>query len=414
MTCIVFPYRIGNAVKLSQEIAPTYRALLKDAQDDVSEEEVINIRKKAEAGAIAGNDSFSLRIIYRNLAISYMELNEPDSVAKYFALTQLFYQRFPYLTGWFMDQVKYAEYLINQRNQFEAKGILDSLETLLPRFEQDISAIRNYHRLRTIYWASNGKLDEFISALNQYDSTKAFSFSEEKLAVREEMLAKYESEKREAENVRLLNEARIQNLIILALVLLLAGLLLIGLLYRNNRSARLKMEIEKNRYRARELTFMEEERDREKSRNQVLQADLEQQMQHLADQQLVISNLSQLVEELREDSPSPLVKKKTAQMKTQLRKGIDAQYYREIYEKMKMLYPELLNYLEKSLGDKEYELISTAMYFMNYETKFIASVFNKSEKAVRNMRYRVRKKLGIPEEADFRIFLIEKNDSLVK
>jgi hypothetical protein len=24
MTCIVFPYRIGNAVKLSQEIAPTY------------------------------------------------------------------------------------------------------------------------------------------------------------------------------------------------------------------------------------------------------------------------------------------------------------------------------------------------------------------------------------------------------
>jgi enoyl-CoA hydratase/carnithine racemase len=25
MTCIVFPYRIGNAVKLSQEIAPTYR-----------------------------------------------------------------------------------------------------------------------------------------------------------------------------------------------------------------------------------------------------------------------------------------------------------------------------------------------------------------------------------------------------
>jgi DNA-directed RNA polymerase subunit omega len=28
MTCIVFPYRIGNAVKLSQEIAPTYGSLV--------------------------------------------------------------------------------------------------------------------------------------------------------------------------------------------------------------------------------------------------------------------------------------------------------------------------------------------------------------------------------------------------
>ena len=74
----------------------------------------------------------------------------------------------------------------------------------------------------------------------------------------------------------------------------------------------------------------------------------------------------------------------------------------EIAQKINDFYPGLQDQLAGKLGEKkEAEVYTTMLYLMDYRTEDIAKLLQKTEKAVRNIRYRVRKKLDMAEELDF-------------
>jgi hypothetical protein len=372
----------------------------------------IPLRRKAIHFALLEGDSFSLRVIYRNLASSFMELGERDSVVKYFELTFQLYATHPYFIGWFTDQVRYAEYLLEL-------GELDKLAPLIRQLEEkyveNTTFNEGYFALRERYAVRLGDYESYQYWSAKSDSLVTHQVTDARIKAREELTVKYEAEKKEAENKLLKVKSHSRFLQSIALLGLVFLLLVIVVLIAQRRKRDRDLYKKDQRLKQMALEQEQEARLRLSQKNDALNKDLGQRIKQVVEQQVINADLMEMVEELRTTNESPLVRKKAAQMKAQLAKSIQSQIFENIYTKMVELHPRLLEYLSEKLGpDKEAELVSTAMYFLGYESAVIAKVLNRSEKAIRNMRYRVRQKLGMENKDDFVEFLARINKSLTK
>lgn len=389
----------GETTRLG-DVYETIALMHEDGETPV--EEIIEIRKKAIEHAILIKDSFNLRTMYRNMARSYIALGIEDSVYKYFRLTFHIYKRHPYLFGWIIDQTSYAEYLLEQDRIEEVRDILDTLESANLNNPDHAASIKHINRIRTLYYAWTNDFENFNRAFRTRDSILQVQFEKDQLAVREEMATKYETEKKEAQNQLLIaknNSKKIGLLALGGLALLLIALV-VQVIQRKKRDKQIYDQ--KQKLLSLELQKTVQEKELIDARSKILRDDLQVRIKQVMEQQVINAELMELTEELRSAAESPIVRKKTAQMKTKLNEQMTMQVFEEIYDKMKELHPELLDHLKEMIGEnKEYEIISTAMYFMGYETKDIAKILQRTEKAVRNMRYRVRKKLGLSDNDDF-------------
>ncbi len=393
----------GNSVLLE-----TLALLTETATGDI--QEVIRIRREAMRSALEEPDSFNLRIIYRNLASAYNSIDQPDSASKYFKRTFELHRKQPYFFGWLADQEVYAYFLIDQGKMDMAGKAIDSLGYHVvdnDGRQRDYYTLREYFAVVShdvaAYQKWSLKLDSIITRMND----------EEKLEAREELKVKYETEKKEAENLLLKAKSKARFVQVIALLVLATFLLFIVLLIIQRRKRDRQLFAQNQRLKELELKQEREEKQRITRRNKALKEDLGQRIKQVIEQQFINAELMEIVEELRTTNESPVVRKKASQMKVHLNKSIQKQAFENIYTKMSELYPLLLKYLSRKLGaDKEPEIVSSAMYFLGYETSLIARALNRTEKAIRNMRSRVRQKLGMEKEDDFIEYLRRVNAKL--
>ncbi len=378
-------------------------------------DEQIALRRKALKYAYINRDSLDMRIIYRNMAGSFNEKGQLDSAQKYFDLTFLFYERHPFFFGWFIDRVSYADFLLEQNKIEQAKTVMDSLEVIYERSPEHGVSLRRLYGLKARYSARTGQYKAFLHWSGLQDSLLLADYERGKAEAKEEMAAKYETGKREAENALLKakNKARTVQLLALVVGFLLLLILLALLIRGNRRNKRINTQEQELLNLQLESTRREGELMRQK--NEDLRKDLRDRIRQVMEQQVINGELLEMVEELRTSVATPVAKKKTTQIKSKLNEQMGRQLLDEVLERMKELYPELLEYLRAAVGgSKNTEVLCAAMYFMGYGTHDIAGILQRTEKAVRSMRYRIRKKLGLDDQEDLVDFLKEQERELRK
>ena len=375
--------------------------------------ESVSWRKRAIEFARLNHDTLGLISHYTNLANCLAGMGMSDSARRYFELALESYNSYPYLFGWVDLAANYGCFLTEEGDYDRVEALKDTLAYVVKNNNIIPNALKVYYLFQSLYYANKGDLDDFKYWFAKRDSLLKSEFVLEKARAREEMIAKYELEKKEAQNKLLESENENKQITILSLLgisLLLIGIVVLAI-QRRNRDRKIARQKEKILSNQMEQERLEKKRTEENS--QRLKKELESRIKQVIEQQTINHELIELVEELRTSEESPLVRKKTAQMKSKLNEQVTASLYDDIMQKMRELYPQLFDWLKSQLGEnKETEIITTSMYFMSYETKDIASLLQRTEKAVRSMRYRVRKKLLLGNQDDLVEFLKRQNHQL--
>lgn len=379
----------------------------------VTNAESIPVRRKALHYARLNRDSLALHTTLNSLARSFAATNQPDSAIKYFELSLNAYEGHPYLFGRIQQLSDYGQFLIEQGDTKGAKELSDTLEILVRGKEITSTVLKSYYFFQASYYSSQADVQMSSYWLARRDSLLIKTYDEAKAVAQEEMQAKFESERKEAENrlLKLESQSRLAGIIGLTVLSVLLVVLIVLIVQRRLRDK--EFFTQQQHVASLELERANQRRILAENRSQALKADLDSRLKQVMSQQVVNGELMELILDLRDQSDSSLVRKATAQMKSKLNENMISNVFEEILAKMKELHPELLEYLEEVIGSKkENEVVSTAMYFLGYETKDIAKVLQRTEKAVRSMRYRVRKKMGLADGDDLIEFLEAQNQRL--
>ncbi|MGB0175514.1 MAG: hypothetical protein ACPF9D_00010 [Owenweeksia sp.] len=368
---------------------------------------ILRLRRQAIRYDLINGDSLDLRVVYRNMALTFESIGQPDSAEYYFRKTFEIYNRHPYFLGWVQDQTSYGSLLLNRGKPTLVKPILDTVESVVKQhLEKHLNSLISLAKLQSRYYAYTGAYDRFREADNRADSLELLEQEEREVEVREEMMARYEADKKEAENqlLKARNKARSRD--VWFLVILCSLLFLLSLLLIQRRGKDKKIHLQK-------MQLSQMEANAIKIRMEGLRSDLEERVKQVMVQQAHNTELKELIEELQATTDSLSVKKKASQMKRHINMRIEEDTLIEIDDKMGQLYPRLYSYLKDNIGaSRRNEILSTAMYFMGYETRDIATLLQRTEKAIRSMRYRVRKKLDLTDTDDLLDFLKQKQDEL--
>jgi DNA-binding CsgD family transcriptional regulator len=129
-----------------------------------------------------------------------------------------------------------------------------------------------------------------------------------------------------------------------------------------------------------------------------LNESVRQVSQHLA----LNAEMQGILADLDQAASDPQARRLTKKMKGLVGTKATEAAIDEITSKIEELHPGLRSKLTTLLGDKkETEVITALLIIMEYNTEDIARLLQKSDKAVRNIRYRIRKKLELSEDIDF-------------
>ena len=382
-------------------------ALVASAKDATTPDSILRLRRQAIRYDLMNGDSLDLRVVYRNMALTFEKTGQPDSVEYYFQKTFDIYDRHPYFLGWVKDQTSYGSFQLKQGNTTQVKHIIDTVKSVVDKhLSKHLNSQFSLAALQAYYYAYTGEYDLFVQADTRADSLRTEEQEEREVEAREEMMARYESEKKEAENQLLKDrhKARTRDIWFLAVLCSLLFFLLLLLFQKRGKDKKIHQQ-------KMQLAGMEAEAI--KSRMDRLKSDLEEKVKQVMVQQANNAELKELIEELQATSSSLIVKKKASQMKRHINLRIEQDTLSEVEDKMEQLYPGLYGYLKETIGaSRRNEILSTAMYFMGYETRDISALLQRTEKAVRSMRYRVRKKLDLADTDDLLEFLQHKQDEL--
>jgi len=242
--------------------------------------EDIPIRKKAIRYARLNKDSLSLHSMYVNLARSLATMGQADSAFKYYELGLKTYQNHPFLFGWVQELSDYGRFLIEYGKLEMAKEILDTVSVVVGSNSVNPSALERYYLFQSVYHANKGQVGEFNFWLNRRDSLVRVDYDTEKAKSQEEMAAKYETEKKEAENQLLKSRNQNKLLIIggLALLILLLIILIIqSLRLRQREKLLLQNQIENER----------SEKERSLERMKAMRKELEVKIKQATEQQII-------------------------------------------------------------------------------------------------------------------------------
>jgi len=382
-----------------------YEILVGMADNDlISYQEGIQIRKKALNYAKRSEDTLGMNAIFMGLAKSYAEHDQADSAMKYYELSLATHLKSPFIFGWVETIANYGIFLVEQREHMRAQELLDTLHQLQAKKRLNPKAQKAYYKFGIFYHASLGNKEAFYDYYQDRDSLMLDEFNEARLKAQEELAARYETQKKESENALLKAKNRDKKIaigILALLVVLLAALVIQSFRVRVkdkqlHRSIKEKLELESN--------FA-------KRRLRKLQEELEEKIKQAYKYQVINMELMKLLRDLEKVDDPAKWGEVTSQMKKIIRSKLSQHHLVEILNKMTVLYPDLFAWLRRKLGKtNEVEMLVVSMYFVGYSTNDISLLVHRTEKAVRSIRYRVRKKLQLEENIDLESFLVQKNE----
>jgi DNA-binding CsgD family transcriptional regulator len=255
---------------------------------------------------------------------------------------------------------------------------------------------------RSTAWQNLEIYDSALYSLQAYTRIKDSLINQQnyiKLARADLKLKTAESERK---SQLLLAQNKTSKQQILFLMIAALALLVIAVLFRQRRVK--DGVISKRNAELLELRAQSEVQRNEilKHKNNQLEKELRVNIVQSLQQQNHNLELAEMIQELKSTTESsPHIDKKTHELKRKLGEhSVESTLY-ELEKQAVKVYPELYQFLKERLSTRnKMELMLCIMLVMNYTSEDIARLLQRSEKAIRSLRYRVRKRLELEGDQD--------------
>lgn len=297
----------------------------------------------------------------------------------------------------------------------------------------------NYRTLAGLY-AASGDFNLAYEQERQYQAVHDSLFNQQKTRVIEDIKEKYETEKREQRIAYLEQEAVYEKR--LKIIYLVAGILAVGMCiliiaYVRNRNRILKREkavtqhrlqLEQERGRLMQQQLLQEQQQQEMERERVLQeqerAELEKQRLALEldenNRQLLttalqlqqsrelLTEFEKTIAELRQSRDTGTLRSGLEDMIKEIRQQRDlADDWEHIKMHFEKVHPAFFTRLKEQFPTlTQTELKLCAYTRMNFTGKEIGRLLNINPASVQVARYRLKKKMNLPEEMNFTDFVL--------
>jgi DNA-binding CsgD family transcriptional regulator len=299
---------------------------------------------------------------------------------------------------------EYARALYNQKKAAEIKSFLNQLENM-PQITDNLGVSTNeekhrYHEaignLFVFDGQSNKGAAHLQSALILQDSAK----NENDFFEAKNIKWKYQAELKDKENQLLFQQNQVQRLLIIlvAFLLVLFTSFLIWKWYLNQASLKIKtVHVEAL---AREKILLNEKLAAEQElgilKEQIINEHRSDLMVKNIENIRLNQQIADMLKKLEEGENNP------NQNKSPLFNSLEQEHWDDIILKFKQLNPDFVKKLQKhgenlSKGDIEF----CSMVRMNMSNKDIARILNISLESVRTKKYRLMKKLNMPDDDNF-------------
>lgn len=389
-----------NGVEIYQSSFYETLALILEKRKDFSIDSVLKLRQKSIYFSEKYMPEFN-RVNYRNLAINYLDLGDVDEGLLYIKKSLALFKKYPWVEGERISMAWFAHALMLKGELNEAQRIADSIKPYLELGDHTGQLI-NLTTLG-ISKAYQRNISEALAFFDERDAILRDEFSEERQGLKEEYAVKYETAKKEAENTELQHELELfQVIVILAVVLGLSIILISVLLVQKSRKKRqivskeaqlLALKAEK------EQLLREEFKEKWTLQKNELRTNINQLMMHRNRN----AELMELVEELRAESANSSLVHKTKLIERKLIDYSNEDSLDSLWRSALNAYPNFCKYLNEHLSSRNnFEQLFCIMLVMDYSQEDIARALKRSDKAIKSLRYRVRKKLQIEEGESLR------------
>lgn len=212
-----------------------------------------------------------------------------------------------------------------------------------------------------------------------------------------------------ARSTLLSQQNKTKNTQLVLLLLVVAALGSITILIRQKRKR--EVLLNRKKHEVLQLKAQRERQQREVVENDLrnIRKDLKESINQLLLQEKRNAELKEMLEDLRYASKNAMVKTKTKIIQRKLGQFNLEDNLNEIREKAQRAYPEFYDYLENTLSSRsKTEILYCVLLFSGYSHDDISRTLQRSDKAIRSLRYRIRKKFGLDENMDLEAFLSKK------
>lgn len=365
---------------------------------------IIYFRKKGIEAALDEGVIMGLNVAYRNLATDYSRAAMPDSADFYFNKSLEMFASNPYNTGLGYTYLCLAEHWIHNGKIREAESMLDSVRALSHLWSP--GNFNKYYKINMQLAVKQGNFSRFLRFQDLSDSMAEAQLADESNLIKQEMMVRYETQKKEVANNQL--QLRLQKVKINWILSLSAASFLAVAFFTILNIRRKEKTIEKQRVRSHELetkisqmALQQEKRDKEQ-----LKIALNKQITKGLQQQVANQELLEKVEVLRDTSENPALRQKTNQIHQILKRQSSEDMLLEIEATAKNLYPEIWSYFHDELTEINHmEMLYCLMVALGYSSDEIATLLRRSDKAIKSLRYRIRKKLGIDDTVNLHQYI---------
>lgn len=365
---------------------------------------VIYFRKKGIESALDEGALAGLNVAYRNLATDYSRAGMADSADLYFEKSLEMFAASPFNVGLGYTYMCLAEHWILNGKIREAGDLLDSIVQVPHLFGS--GNLSKYYNVKMQLAFKEGNFSKFMDYQALSDSITEALMADESNLIKQDMMVRYETQKKEAANSQLLlslQKAKTNWVLSLGAVAILVIILFTFLTIRRREKV-----IEKQISRSLELeakivqmALEQEQRDKEQ-----LKIALNTQITKGLQQQAANQELLQKVGVLRDASENPALRQKTNQIHQILQRQSSDDLLIEIEETAKSLYPEIWSYFHDELTEINHmEMLYCLMVALGYSSEEIATLLRRSDKAIKSLRYRIRKKLGIDDTVNLHQYI---------
>jgi len=372
-------------------------------------------------------DSIAIQGTYNNIGLIHEESGRYSQAVDYYSQALRISERIGYLYGisnTYLNIGKvYGKFSrLNDAESFLLNGLESARQGNILELQK-----QGYKYLSDIY-AQNDRFRQALEAFRDYSAVKDSIFNLERSRQIAEMQTKYESEKKEQENILLRTDLELQKTAQQLLFIALAALTLIALLlvflyrykhrllkqrtliYQQEKKVQL-LKLEKKEV---ERKLFEDQVFAEQEINRLQRMKLDEQNRKLAASALQVTAKNQILDTILQEidqertsgdsDPETCFKRIQRTVKSNLNLDKDWEQFKRHFEEV---HPDFFI----RLGEQFPELTPgeqkiCAYYRINLGTNEIAQILNVTIGGVQKSRHRLRKKLGIDSETELNEFML--------
>lgn len=400
----------AKASKFDKYISSFYNTLSIIYLERNEADSALYFAKIAEQELFKNGELKNLRSTYTLQANAFSKLGQYDSSLIYYEKSFTYFLKYPFYDGFLNGLSGYAPLAMAKNKEKKLLNLLDSVTANIDEFS--ISNTYDLLLIKEIIALSKNDFSTYIKLKFKKDSIEEIISDDRIEKLREELFVKYDTELKQAENQKLQiendNFKRNKIYLITITFLLFVVAFVLVVLYFQQKKKRIqekifnekKLQFEKSIYEER-ISLKEKEQQLLSDKNEILNVELRNHVNLVMRQQKVNQELKDRLNQLNESEKDPNSKPHIQMMREILNQQSENELLLELEAKAKQIYPEFLEALDEKLGKTNPgEQLLCVMILMDYSMDDIVYTLQRSEKAVRALRYRIRKKLNLEESID--------------